>query len=678
MMAAEEVKKEKKEAIGGAGMKEVKVVVAIDFGTCRSGYGFASVKQPTQIICEQKWPNRIPSLKTRTDVLLRPDLSLVCFGDAALRDYLEMDAKGRKEFLFFSGFKMCLYGTFKERPVVKAANGKLVSAQVVFSRCLAFFKMHALERLKESTKGLIAFEDVLWVLTVPAIWSPAAKEVMREAAHEGLELKTITDQQRLVLALEPEAASLCCRAREALVNPAEFKTGSKWIVLDCGGGTVDTTVHELSENGSLKEICAASGGDWGVLKVDAAFVALLGTIFGAEVMEQFKDLYGAEYAEMMADFDALKQTVAPTDVRPRRLRIPISFLTHLQQVTVGKKTVEHFVNRYNNGDEGREKEKEKDKQEKKEEKKEEKEAEGDDEPDEWVQVFVGSEEKSKPKDKGETSQEGAKKVEDWPEKELAVTYARGQLKFSHDVIMGLFTPTVSKITKHLEELLIRVPDVSHVFLVGGFADSAVLREATETTVTKLTMTKAKVVSPPHPSIAVITGAVMFGLNQRAISSRILPKTYGIYVAAPANDPRLHPERTRQYFLQNGRPKPYIMGGFETLVKAGTQVDLDQGHTTIFTPLEDGQRAMCIRLFESPLTKVSFVDEAGCQEVAAFRVEMAPGFGSGLNRSIATSIKFGATEITVSAKEVETGQVMSATISFLDQHYSTKNGVVRYH
>ena len=35
------------------------------------------------------------------------------------------------------------------------------------------------------------------------------------------------------------------------------------MVVDCGGGTVDITVHELLESGKLKELQRASGGSHG-------------------------------------------------------------------------------------------------------------------------------------------------------------------------------------------------------------------------------------------------------------------------------------------------------------------------------------------------------------------------------------------------------------------------------
>ncbi|KZR95920.1 Uncharacterized protein APZ42_010024 [Daphnia magna] len=55
-----------------------------------------------------------------------------------------------------------------------------------------------------------ADEDIRWVITVPAIWRSAAKQLMREAAYEaGLGSDRLPHQ--VLISLKPEAASLFCR-----------------------------------------------------------------------------------------------------------------------------------------------------------------------------------------------------------------------------------------------------------------------------------------------------------------------------------------------------------------------------------------------------------------------------------------------------------------------------------
>ena len=69
--------------------------------------------------------------------------------------------------------------------VIKAANGQLVKAKTVFSRSLKFLKEEAIKVICQRTgDDHFSANDIQWVLTVPAIWTPRAKQFMREAAYE--------------------------------------------------------------------------------------------------------------------------------------------------------------------------------------------------------------------------------------------------------------------------------------------------------------------------------------------------------------------------------------------------------------------------------------------------------------------------------------------------------------
>ncbi len=67
--------------------------------------------------------------------------------------------------------------------MIKASNGKLMSALTVFSHSLRFFRDQALQELSDQSATKILNEDVRWVITVPAIWKAPAKQFMRQAAY---------------------------------------------------------------------------------------------------------------------------------------------------------------------------------------------------------------------------------------------------------------------------------------------------------------------------------------------------------------------------------------------------------------------------------------------------------------------------------------------------------------
>ncbi len=61
------------------------------------------------------------------------------------------------------------------------------------------------------------------------------------------------------------------------------------MVVDCGGGTVDITVHEVEDQlGTLKELHKATGGACGSVNIDIAFEKLLVDIFGQEYIDEYK------------------------------------------------------------------------------------------------------------------------------------------------------------------------------------------------------------------------------------------------------------------------------------------------------------------------------------------------------------------------------------------------------
>jgi hypothetical protein len=49
-------------------------------------------------------------------------------------------------------------------------------------------------------------------------------------------------------------------------------SGGRYMVVDCGGGTVDITVHEIStDNRHLKEVFKATGGPFGSISKNILF-----------------------------------------------------------------------------------------------------------------------------------------------------------------------------------------------------------------------------------------------------------------------------------------------------------------------------------------------------------------------------------------------------------------------
>lgn len=97
--------------------------------------------------------------------------------------------------------------------------------------------------------------------------------------------------------------------------------------LNITGVTVDITVYEVKQNGHLKLLDRASGGDWSGTSVDIAFESALAEIVTEGVIEGYRQKYTRDYIELFRDFEIKKRKCRKGDNSNSviTLKIPVSF-----------------------------------------------------------------------------------------------------------------------------------------------------------------------------------------------------------------------------------------------------------------------------------------------------------------------------------------------------------------
>uniref|UniRef100_A0A8D1F1D1 Heat shock 70 kDa protein 12A n=1 Tax=Sus scrofa TaxID=9823 RepID=A0A8D1F1D1_PIG len=323
------------------------VVVAVDFGTTSSGYAYSFTKEPECIHVMRRWEGGDPGVsnqKTPTTILLTPERKFHSFGYAARDFYHDLDPNEAKQWLYLEKFKMKLHttGDLTMDTDLTAANGKKVKALEIFAYALQYFKEQALKELSDQAGSEFENSDVRWVITVPAIWKQPAKQFMRQAAYQA-GLASPENAEQLIIALEPEAASIYCRK---LRLHQMIELSDKYVVVDSGGGTVDLTVHQIRlPEGHLKELYKATGGPYGSLGVDYEFEKLLCKIFGEDFIEQFKIKRPAAWVDLMIAFESRKRAAAPDRTNPLNITLPFSFIDYYKKFR--GHSVEHALRKSN-------------------------------------------------------------------------------------------------------------------------------------------------------------------------------------------------------------------------------------------------------------------------------------------------------------------------------------------
>ncbi|XP_055758202.1 heat shock 70 kDa protein 12A-like isoform X2 [Salvelinus fontinalis] len=588
------------------------VVVAVDFGTTSSGYAYAFTKEPECIHTMRRWEGGDPGVsnqKTPTTILLTPDRKFHSFGYAARDFYHDLDPTESKHWLYLEKFKMKLHTTanLSIDTELHAANGKRVKAIDIFAYALAFFKEQALKELSDQAGAEFDNINIRWVITVPAIWKMPAKQFMREAAYKA-GLVPRDNPEQLIIALEPEAASIYCRklrlhqmidvgtkTTQNGFSPTEnvgagMTQGDRYVVVDCGGGTVDLTVHQIQlPEGHLKELYKASGGPYGSIGIDYEFEKLLCKIFGPDFIDQFKIKRPAAWVDLMIAFESRKRAAAPDRTNPLNINLPFSFIDYYKKFR--GHSVEHALRKSN------------------------------------VDFVKWS--------------------------------SQGMLRMNPDAMNALFKPTIDHIIQHLTDLFDKpeVCDIKFLFLVGGFAESPLLQQAVQ----NMLHGRSRIIIPHDVGLTILKGAVLFGLDPSVIKVRRSPLTYGVGVLNRYIEGKHPPDKM---LVKDG--KRWCTDVFDTFIACDQSVALGETVKRSYTPAKPSQQVIIIHIYCSEKEGVGFISEPGVRKCGTLRLDVTGTETSATRREIQTHMQFGDTEIRAMAVDVATSRTVKASIDFLAQ------------
>ncbi|KAG9298805.1 hypothetical protein G9A89_015826 [Geosiphon pyriformis] len=260
---------------------DIRAVVGIDFGTTFSGFAFAH-KVNSEIETNNRWIGREGLPKTNTALRYDKDYVVTAWGEPALVDVPEKKKKSKdvEKIYTVELFKLHLTEMSKKSKPPLPPN-------MDFKRPITdyLFEMHKLikDTLDKTWPGMKR-SQVLYVMTIPAEWREYTKGIMRGCAYESEIIDTL-DSENLEFTSEPEAAAMHCLK---VVEEHKLKAGESFLVVDCGGGTVDLTTRQLRPDGKLDEITERTGDLCGSTFVDREFMKWLGKNLGEVAMERVK------------------------------------------------------------------------------------------------------------------------------------------------------------------------------------------------------------------------------------------------------------------------------------------------------------------------------------------------------------------------------------------------------
>ncbi|RHZ44938.1 hypothetical protein Glove_707g31 [Diversispora epigaea] len=525
--------------------EDVRVVVGIDFGTTFSTYAYAHKENKNDIFVNSDWKSFYGRSKTPTTLLYNEHLKLLEWGFSTLSGR-QKKARGLH---WIELFKLCL---------MKSAQKPTLPLRLDFETAISDY-LHKLgdsikQTLESKWPGLKFFSQVLLVLTVweqvPAEYDKVAINIMRECALKANLIK-IKESPYLIFTTEPEAASIHCMKN---LKEYKLKIGDSFMVVDCGGGTVDLSTKILSEGEKLNEPIEQNGEDCGGSFVDKEFLKFLGKKVGQSAIEKVTKEHHGDLQRVIQEFWQFVKipfTGESENFESYELNLVEICPVMMQYVDNGyKKKMEE---------------------------------------DEWV------------------------------------------VTIEFDDVQSMFDPVIEKILGLVRSQLGKREDCSAMILVGGFSESKYLQSRIKKEFSA--SMNNKIFVPPEPMVAIVKGAVKFGLNRGVIADRILKWTYGTDILTDL-----------------------ASNVFDTMVKKGTRVSVDEKVTRVYKPVSKDQMKIGFDLYTTNRDNAKFCNDPHVNLLGKFAINIPLNSDS---RSILYSLCFG-TEIQATATNIESGEKYETT------------------
>ncbi len=365
---------------------------------------------------------------------------------------------------------------------------------------------------------------------------------------------------KLSLALEPESAAIACKKTILIAQRDEHGTRcvENYIIVDCGGGTIDIATHGLT-NGHVEELAPSAGNMSG----------------GTTINERFRHFLSCfvndpGFAQYIGEADEVERSRRMSEVNK------IVYTTfELQKMCFGNQDRnESFVLEF---------------------------------PFLFARQF-GKIMETKAQSLNHTN--------------VQIEEYGSQMRLSRSKMADLFQPTVDEISKliceHIQEN--KLVSVDTIFWVGGFGGCKYLRNQLRESINLKFKKEFHYSCPSEPHLAIVKGAVAFRCDPSVIQQRKSDATYGIACNIPFVKGKHRQNYCRDD--EDYPSKKWCDNIFSTFVERKESICTDEVFVTKYSVASRYQNNTTLIFYSAPHTNVWYTTESGVEELARMEVDIA--------------------------------------------------------
>ncbi|XP_063415893.1 heat shock 70 kDa protein 12A-like [Mytilus trossulus] len=228
----------------------------------------------------------------------------------------------------------------------------------------------------------------------------------------------------------------------------------------------------------------------------------------------------------------------------------------------------------------------------------------------------------------------------------------GKIRISALRFEAFFDQSVQSITSHLSEIFKspKLQNVNIILAVGGFSESEIIIDSIREHFPNM-----QIVVPKDPGLAVLKGAVLFGLEPLSVKSRISRYTYGIKI-----EKEMSAEDDERYrtLRKNRQSRKFATDVFEKLVEIGEEIKVGEWQpATEYDPINKDDKEVKIEFYATEEKDPVHVTDPGCMKLGTLDVDLKERTSS--NGALKLEINAGGTEIKAVITDENTGKKFKA-------------------
>ena len=419
-----------------------------------------------------------------------------------------------------------------------------------------------------------------------------------------------TEKDSLLLALEPEAASLQCI--ENIEDIVKDSTSGHHLVVDCGGGTVDIVAHKWLRVHPGNKLCVdethkVHGGPCGSFAVNNEFSKLLLKILRIDESDM-RPRCGVQWNKLIYD-----------EFEKAKCSFESCSLEHEATVAISNNICKYVKSLHNKA----------------------------------ISELIDDHKRNFEKDTDlfQRLQNFALKLHVTIAKvitnynELRWDEEEGGIVIPSVVLAILFIPVIDQIVKIIGDVLKsdNGKSIKSIYMVGGFSESKFLFNEVSN---YFSSSQVKVKTTTSPGLSVLFGSVKFGKHCDTIRSRIMPQTLGIETWDDFQTDK-HDEKRKYTDEETG--KSYCMQIFTRFVQIGQSISTeDSNPTQVFCPVQNTDNTCCISIYGSFEEEPQYINDCNSYLAGEIIIKDLPPPENGIPHPITVRMDVHGTETVVTA------------------------------